>query len=495
MSWITVLWSVVAGICLALAGVHLLVWLWLRSAWVSLVFSLSAIAAAACALVELMLMQAASPEAFGALLRWVHPWTALMVVLLVWFIRLYLGEGRIWLAWLICAVRVVALGVNFAQSPNLNFREITGLRHVPFLGELVSLPVGAMSPWTSLTQLSLFLFLAYVVDASLSAWRRGNRRRAAVIGVTIAFATVLASVLAALMVRGLLPAPFSSLAYLLLVLVMSYELSRDVWKANQLSDELQKQRSELAHVQRASTLGLLASALAHELNHPLGAILLDAKSAELFLDRNPPDYEGVRGILADIRRHDERAGAVIERLRALLKRERLCPEPLSILNVVEEVVTLIHSEAHRRQVRLRTQSTPDLPLVLGDRIHLQQVLLNLVVNALRAMEEVPPEWRCLEICIRQSNQETVEVAVKDHGPGIPAEELDRIFEPFRTTKPDGLGVGLAISQRIIKSHGGRIWAENNAEGGASLRFTLRVTEGGKQGARAERHAGREEAMA
>ena len=170
MSWITVIWSAIAGICLTLAGVYLLLWLRKRDAWESLLFSISATAAAALALLEQALMHAQTAAQYGEMLRWMHLPAAFIAISLVWFLLLYLKTGRTWLVWLFCAVRVVVLVVNFMQEPNFNFQEITSLRQIAFWGEMFSLPVGLRSPWAVLTRLGDLLLLIFVADAGIASW-------------------------------------------------------------------------------------------------------------------------------------------------------------------------------------------------------------------------------------------------------------------------------------------------------------------------------------
>ena len=233
-------------------------------------------------------------------------------------------------------------------------------------------------------------------------------------------------------------------------------------------------RAELAHAGRVSTMAQLASGLAHELNQPLGAILRNAEAAELLLQRSPPDLEEVRAILADICKDDHRAGEVIDRMRALLKRRGLERVKLHVAELVDEVLVLVQPDAASRKVRLGVEVPRALPPVRGDRVHLQQVLLNLILNGMDAMAEVPAEERRLVVRARQADAGTIEVAIADAGRGVPAAKLARLFEPFFTTKPDGMGLGLPISATIIGAHGGRIWAESGPAG-ATFYFTVPVS--------------------
>jgi len=219
-------------------------------------------------------------------------------------------------------------------------------------------------------------------------------------------------------------------------------------------------------------MGQLASALAHELSQPLGAILRNTEAAELFLEHDPPDIEEVRAILADIRRDERRASGVIDRLRALLKRRSFAPRVLSLSDELANVAALARSESLSRKVALEIDAAPELPLVMGDPVHLQQVLLNLVLNAMDAVEDLPTARRKITVRVQRHSEGEIEVAIEDSGPGIAPESLERLFEPFFTTKANGMGIGLSISQTIIEAHGGRIWAENNAGEGATFRFTL-----------------------
>jgi PAS domain S-box-containing protein len=236
--------------------------------------------------------------------------------------------------------------------------------------------------------------------------------------------------------------------------------------------ELQQLRNQLAHASRVSMMGQLASALAHELSQPLGAILRNTEAAELFLQHDPPDLDELRAILVDIRQDDQRAGGVIERLRALLKRRSFAPRALAVNDLLENVAALTHSDSSTRKAQLEFEAAPRLPAVMADPVHLQQVLLNLVLNAMDAMDDVPAERRKVTVRAQRHGEREVEVAVSDSGPGIAPERLGHLFEPFFTTKPNGMGIGLSISRTIIEAHGGRLWAENNEREGATFRFTL-----------------------
>ena len=252
--------------------------------------------------------------------------------------------------------------------------------------------------------------------------------------------------------------------------------SRDFTARKQAEQETLLLRREIAHVGRITMMGQLASALAHEINQPLGAILRNAEAAELFMQEASPDLDELRSIVADIRKDDERAGSVIDRMRGLLKRQNLDTRSLDVGEVVSDVVALVRADAAARQVKLEVAVPDDLPLVRGDRVHLQQVLLNLFINGMDALDGVAGKDRRIVVTASLDGGRTVEVSVTDTGNGIPAEKLSHVFDPFFTTKPNGMGMGLPISRTIIEAHGGRLWVDNKDTGGARFRFTLPIAE-------------------
>jgi two-component system sensor kinase FixL len=235
--------------------------------------------------------------------------------------------------------------------------------------------------------------------------------------------------------------------------------------------EAMQQRAELAHIARLSTMGELAASLAHELNQPLTAILSNAQAAQRFLAVTPPDLEELREILKDIVQDDSRAGEVIRRMRTLVKKEELEFAPLDLGNVVSDVVLLSHSDATLHNIRVALEITSGLPAAWGDKVQLQQVLLNLLLNAFDALKNSPVDERSVAVQADLDGANMLKVAVRDRGTGLNG-EVANIFQPFFTTKRDGLGMGLSISRSIVEAHGGRLWAENNQDRGATFYFTL-----------------------
>ena len=257
--------------------------------------------------------------------------------------------------------------------------------------------------------------------------------------------------------------------------------ARDVTVRRQAEQETQLLRQEIAHAGRVSMLGQLASGLAHEINQPLASILRNAEAAELFLQHPSPDLDEIRAILSDIRSDDQRAGDVIDRMRGLLKQQTLHTGRLAVGALVGDVAALVRIDAATRQVKLEVDVPADLPHVRGDRVQIQQVLLNLILNGMDALHGTRLEDRRVDVTARLDGAQLIEITVGDVGHGIPADKLARIFDPFFTTKPNGLGIGLAVSRRIVEAHSGRLWAENRNGGGAAFRFTLPIAEEGAAG--------------
>ena len=246
----------------------------------------------------------------------------------------------------------------------------------------------------------------------------------------------------------------------------------DITERKRAELEVRQQREELAHLTRVSTMGELAASLAHELNQPLTAILSNAQAAQRFLAAKPTDVEEVREILEDIAQDNRRASEVIRRLRDLVKKGELDVASLDLGGVARDVVLLIHSDAILHNVSVSLELDAGLPKVRADKVQLQQVILNLLLNAFHAMKDCPLDGRRVVVRTEPDGDHRVIVAVRDRGVGLSSDERDKIFQPFYTTKSDGLGMGLAISRSIIEAHGGRLWAENNSDGGATFYFTV-----------------------
>jgi PAS domain S-box-containing protein len=847
----------VTSACLTLAIMHLVIWLKQPDQHAHLLFSVTAVSVAAIAVLELLAMHAQSPEQFGKLVWWGQLPVFFLVVSIVGFVRLYFRAGRLWLGYIVCGLRLLALIINFFSVPNVNYERITGLRHVKtFGGETISLAQGVENPWVRVSELSSLLFLVFVVDASVTLWLRGHpgeRRRALIVGGSVIFFILVAAGTSALIEAGVMRSPYLiSLPFLAIVMAMGYELSSDVVRAARLARQLQaseaaareseerfrfladtapvmvwmagtdmlcnffnkqwleftgrtmeqelgngwsegvhpddlkrclatytssftarqtftmeyrlrradgeyrwildtgvpryvpggdfagyigsaiditerrlaeaalreseqhmslaasagelamwmwdiprdeiwitdkgrelfgfaprekitferfldvlhpedremvrqarakalngageyeseyrvvlsaekvrwisgrgrvefdgdkpvrmrgvslditlrkqaeerfrlvveaapnamimvnaegkidlinsqaesvfgysrqelvgrpvemlvperfrsdhpkyrhsylaepevraigvgrelfgrrkdgtevpveiglsplhtseglfvlasivditerrqnelelaRQRNELTHLSRVALLGELSVSLAHELNQPLTAILSNAQAAQLLLVQGATDPGELPEILSEIAHESKRAGEVIRRLRVLLKKGEIHRAPLDMNEIVDTVLKLIRSDLINQHVAVEVELAPDLPLVDGDEVQLQQVLLNLVVNACDAMAKIEAIDRGLIIGTELAGGNSVRVSVADRGCGIPPEKIERIFEPFFTTKEIGTGLGLAVCRTIISAHGGELWAVNNAKRGATFQFKL-----------------------
>ncbi len=249
-------------------------------------------------------------------------------------------------------------------------------------------------------------------------------------------------------------------------------VSSDITERRHVEREVAEQRNELAHLARVAALGEMAGSLAHEINQPLMAILSNARAAQRFLANEQPDLAELRAIITDIVEDDKRAGEVINRLRGLLRKGEVQRRPVDVNNVVTDVLRLTRNELINRGVTATTELEANVPALLGDRVQLQQVLLNLVMNSCDAMDGATGVSQQIVVRTRIADESKVEVSVSDSGRGIPADDLERIFEPFVTSKQHGMGLGLSVCRRIIAAHGGRLWAESVDGRGATLRFAL-----------------------
>jgi PAS domain S-box-containing protein len=590
ISWVTIIWSMVTSACLTLAVIHFWVWCMKRTAWANLAFAAAAVAVAAIAVGEFQVMRASTPAGIAAVMRWMDVPVVVLVAALVGFVQLNFHTGRLWLGWTAVILRFFSLFFNFTSGVTDNYREITSVRQIQFLGEPVTVVAKAVTnPWGHLSEFSMLLLLVFVVDAAIRFGRKGepeNRRRALLMGGSIAVFLLVSAGSSALIENRLIEAPYLiSFPFLAIVLVMNYELSREIIRAVELSQdlreheqqlqalldnvpdriyfkdlqsrfiklnhmlvkrlglanpeqaigktdfdfqlperarefytdeqrvlqtgeplinktekqimpngeiawtsttkvplrdaqgkviglaginrditqqkraerEIEQQREELAHLSRITTLSELSGSLAHELNQPLAIILTNAQAAQLLLAQPSPDLAEARDILADIVSEDQRAGEVIRRLRALLKPGQTHLQPLSVNEIIEDVLRIARSDLIGHSITVQRRLAGSVPPVLGDRIQLQQVLLNLFLNASDAMADMPPAARLLTLATTHLNG-VVRISISDTGCGLPP-DTERIFEPFYTTKKEGLGLGLSICRSIATAHNGRLWAE------------------------------------
>jgi PAS domain S-box-containing protein len=239
---------------------------------------------------------------------------------------------------------------------------------------------------------------------------------------------------------------------------------------------LRQVQTELAHVNRVTTMGELAASIAHEVNQPLAGIVTNANSSLRWLAGDSPNLAEAREATRRIIRDGNRAGEVVSRMRALFKKASTVKERFDINAAIEEVVVLTQSEVRKNKVAIRMELAANLPPVVGDRVQIQQVLMNLTLNAFEAMSTVESRDRDLVIRTQRDESDQVRVALQDSGIGFDPKNVERIFHAFHTTKPGGLGMGLSISRSIVEAHGGRLWAKANSPRGAAFEFTVPIRE-------------------
>jgi signal transduction histidine kinase len=236
--------------------------------------------------------------------------------------------------------------------------------------------------------------------------------------------------------------------------------------------DTQRQYAEITHAARLALIGEITASVAHEVTQPLSAILNNVETAELLLGQPNPNVSMVREILADIRQDDLRADNIVRRLRTLLHKRELQLEDVDVNALTSSVLALVLPDAVRRNVLIRTALDPTLPRAAADAVHLQQVLLNLMINAMDSMKDTPADRRVLEVRTERAPDSHVVVMVLDNGHGFEPSQKDKLFDSFYSTKDEGFGLGLSIARSIVKLHGGAIWAENRRGGGASFAFSL-----------------------
>lgn len=605
MSYVTVLWSMVAAAALVLAVLHAFVWFLDRRAYPNLAFAIVALAVIGVAWIELEMMHAATAAEWALWVRWFQLPNFFLLCGLVVFVKLYLGTGRNWFMWAIIVLRCAILAINFSVESNFNFEEVRAIRQISFLGEQVSVVSDAVTASRQvLATASTILSTLFIIDASILLHRRGGRearRRALVVGGSVACFAMVAILNSQLIVWGVLTMPTMIAPPFLITLgAMAFEMSRDTLKATRLSrelreseqslelaasaaglglcswhhdrkkiwatdrarrmfgldkgpreieparlvalipaqdlvriqqaadlaaatdteqeirfrvhtesgetrwllargrweraasgrriairgvlrdvtdqhrtqEELDELRLELAHAGRVTALGELAFSLAHELRQPLAATLNNLQVTQMMLQNSDPDIQELREILVDLHRDNRRAADVIDRLRAMMSRRAPAFEPVAVESLLQDVGSLVRGDAVRRGVSLETTTGIDSLIVHGDRVQLSQVLINLIINALDAMTDTPSPRKKVVVSAQSTQEHSIEISVRDGGHGIAPEMTSKVFEPLFTTKTSGMGMGLAVSRTIIEAHGGRLWVETNAEGGATFRVLL-----------------------
>jgi signal transduction histidine kinase len=473
MSPLVVAWSMCASACLMLGLMHLLFWFRDRKVSAYLLSALMGFSAAASALLELAMLTTESMQLYSALLLWGNLAIFMILVPMVWFVDQYFQTGRRWLAITITALWSIGILINFLLPGNLTFEHVTELKRLTsFWGEQFSLPVGELNPWRLLADIASLLILVYTLDATLQLWRRDRNKRALIVGGSIVIFILLAGIHTPLVDAGVVATPYMiSFSFLAIVFALSYQVVVDAVKVSSYEQELQQTRRNLDHYARVNLMGECTTMLAHELNQPLTAILSNAQAARRYLASETPEMDEIHEILDDIVRDDKRASGIIHGLRSMLQKEEVIRQRFDVNTAAREVIGILDSEFREKDIELTAEYATDLPSVYAGRIEIQQVILNLLVNAARAMENSGNESRKISLRTRIVDSE-VQVEVQDSGPGITAEIHDSLFNTFVSDREDRLGMGLAICERIIEAYGGSIRADNAEAGGALFSFTL-----------------------
>ena len=249
------------------------------------------------------------------------------------------------------------------------------------------------------------------------------------------------------------------------------ETNNDVTNRKQAEEALRQAQADVAHFSRVTTMGELAASLAHEVNQPIAAVVTQADACLRWLARDTPDLEEARAAAMSIMNDGTRASEIINRIRLFFKKRTPEPEPVDVNGVIREMIVLLRTEMARYSISVRTELAGDVPEVMGDRVQLQQVMMNLIMNSVATMKDVDGK-RELAIKAQRAEDEELMVCVRDTGVGLPPQQADKVFDPFFTTKLDGTGMGLSISRSIVEAHGGRLWAADNFPRGASFHFVL-----------------------
>jgi C4-dicarboxylate-specific signal transduction histidine kinase len=250
---------------------------------------------------------------------------------------------------------------------------------------------------------------------------------------------------------------------------------QDITERRRAEELLRETQAELARVTHVTMLGEITASIAHEINQPLTAVVMNSNACRRWLAADPPRIDEAREAAAHVIADAERAGKIVHGIRAIMKRDEWERHALEVNDMIRDALEAARSDLERKHVVVRAELSDDLPAVRGDRVQLQQVLMNLLVNAGDAMDDTPDGQRTLTVRSRGQDTGDVLVEVNDRGKGIESADTGRVFDAFYTTKANGLGMGLAISRSIVEAHGGRIWATSNDDGGTSMSFVLPVT--------------------
>jgi signal transduction histidine kinase len=447
MNTVTIVWSMVASACLTLAAMNLLVWLKERTAWSNLLISVMAAGTAGIAFCELFMMLATTPEEFGRAVWWGNFPVWIVIVSLVLFVRVYLRSGRVWLAWTVIGMRTLAMVLNFVLTPNLNYREITALHHLRFLGESVSVARGVPNPWMLLAQVSVLLLVIFVVDAAVSLWRQQERRRSFILISGILFFLVASLTQSVLVFWRILAMPITfSFFFLGIVLAMAHEMSRDVHRSAQLAQDLGESETALRNskedLQRLAgrlisaqeeELGRLSRELHDDLTQRLAVLAIEAGKLEMDLNRMPEKYAET---LRTVGQMKDQLIKVSEDVHTISR--QLHPTILDDLGLVRAIESECAAVMRRHPVGIviRKERVPDA--IPADTA---LCLYRVIQEGLKNISAHSQAKNC-EILLRGEDQ-TFCLSIADDGIG---------FDPGEVRKKPGLGLS-SMRERVQIIHG------------------------------------------
>lgn len=473
MNLLVVIWSMITAACGMLGLIQIFLWTNSRREFVYLLSACMAFSASFVAFQEMRLFSTPDPGDYQQMLLWHNLAIAMVLVPMTWSIKAYLPTTRRWAAILITALWGVGLLVNFLMPGNLTFLEIQSTElKTTFWGDQFYVPIGTVNDWKWLADITVILIPVFIIDAAWHSRKSNRGKRGRVFTASVVLFMLFAGVHAGAVDAGLIQTPYMiSVAFLLIVFALTWIFSRDAVHARKLAIEVSQAQYENERLMRVNLLGEVASALAHELNQPLAAILSNSQAAQKFLSRSEPDLDAIQDILSDIVRDDKRARDIILNMRQMLEGDESFQSQVNVESVIKWVLSFLESEFNAHDILVQLDVSGEVPDIGGSRLALQQVILNLLINAEHALMESGASDRVIRVQMREHNG-GVEINVCDTGPGIAEDVLEHLFDPFVTTKTGNLGMGLAICQRIVESRGGRLTVENADLGGTCFRIWL-----------------------
>lgn len=471
MDWLTTIWVGIIATSVALSAVYLLIWFCEQRKILYLFFVLLGVSVAAQSAAELWMFRATTVEEYGLALRWYQVPIFLAFCSVVGILHLGFRTDRFWLGLVACGLRFVSLVINFVQDPNLNYVALTGIETVTVLGESVASAEGVTSPWLLLAQITLIILLLYIIDASIIAWRRDRNRRVVAFCGAIGLLVLSGAVQSVLVFWGAVELPMLVAPFTLgVALVMGTEVAVQTLRAGELDRTLQENRVRLGQVSKAAAMSELSGALAHELNQPLGVILSNAEAAEVMLKSDRVDVNELQDVVGDIISADRRAADVIKRLSALLQRGSPELNACKLDDALDEAVGHLAKDFRLNGISLQRTSDKQSPIIHAEQILIVQVIMNLLGNARDAVIGNASGKRLVMVDV-SSNEQDAFVTVSDNGVGLTGDP-SALFDPFMTTKTNGMGLGLAIAKSIVEAHNGRIRATSQPGSGAVFQVSI-----------------------